>query len=127
MPIPRADLALRREVLVLFDMCGIDSGHVIFIDEIDLPALQVSNFDQGVGTPGIVLSLFGPGALLVKMPQRGAECRCFIDTSLRYRVGMDQSEIKSCCVGSIQHRGMSCNHAHNRVASVRHAITPEST
>lgn len=42
MPIPRADLALRREVLVLFELCGIDPSAVLFADELDLPALQVS-------------------------------------------------------------------------------------
>ncbi|CAM9949057.1 unnamed protein product [Pylaiella littoralis] len=40
MPIPRADLALRREVLVLFELCGIEPSAVIFSDELDLPALQ---------------------------------------------------------------------------------------
>lgn len=41
MPIPRADLALRREVIVLFELCGVDSSAVVFADELDLPALQV--------------------------------------------------------------------------------------
>lgn len=40
MPIPRADLALRREVLVLFELCGVDPALVVFIDELDLSALQ---------------------------------------------------------------------------------------
>lgn len=41
MPIPRADLALRREVLVLFELCGVDPSTVVFMDEVDLSALQV--------------------------------------------------------------------------------------
>ena len=40
MPIPRADLALRREVLVLFELCGVDPSSVVFADELDLSALQ---------------------------------------------------------------------------------------
>ncbi|CAN0258738.1 unnamed protein product [Scytosiphon promiscuus] len=40
MPIPRADLALRREVLVLFELCGVDPCAVVFEDELDLSALQ---------------------------------------------------------------------------------------
>lgn len=41
MPIPRADLALRREVLVLFELCGVEPSAVVFSDELDLSALQV--------------------------------------------------------------------------------------
>ncbi|CAM9831801.1 unnamed protein product [Hapterophycus canaliculatus] len=40
MPIPRADLALRREVLVLFELCGVNPSAVVFADELDLTALQ---------------------------------------------------------------------------------------
>ncbi|CAM9494412.1 unnamed protein product, partial [Sphacelaria rigidula] len=40
-PIPRADLALRREVLVLFELCGVDPAWLTFVDEVDLSVLQV--------------------------------------------------------------------------------------
>ncbi|CAN0201985.1 unnamed protein product, partial [Ectocarpus fasciculatus] len=40
MPIPRGDLALRREVLVLFELCGVDPSAIVFADELDLPTLQ---------------------------------------------------------------------------------------
>ncbi|CAM9789771.1 unnamed protein product [Ectocarpus sp. 8 AP-2014] len=40
MPIPRGDLALRREVLVLFELCGVDPSAIVFADELDLHALQ---------------------------------------------------------------------------------------
>eukprot|EP00752_Nemacystus_decipiens_P010923 g9707.t1 len=40
MPIPRADLALRREVLVLFGLCGVEPSSVVFADELDLSAVQ---------------------------------------------------------------------------------------
>ncbi|CAM9635918.1 unnamed protein product, partial [Choristocarpus tenellus] len=40
MSIPREDLALRQEVLVLFDLCDVDPVSVVFSDEVDLAALQ---------------------------------------------------------------------------------------
>eukprot|EP00903_Cladosiphon_okamuranus_P010485 g9918.t2 len=40
MPIPRADLALRREVLVLFELCAVEPSKVLFSDDLDLSALQ---------------------------------------------------------------------------------------
>ncbi|CAB1105811.1 unnamed protein product [Ectocarpus sp. CCAP 1310/34] len=40
MPIPRRDLALRREVLVLFELCDVDPSAIVFADELDLHALQ---------------------------------------------------------------------------------------
>lgn len=49
MPIPRADLALRREVMVLFGLCGVDPESLIFLDDVDLQRLQVQRGDRGVG------------------------------------------------------------------------------
>lgn len=49
MPIPRGDLALRREVLVLFELCGVDPSSIVFADELDLDALQVRDtYDERV-------------------------------------------------------------------------------
>lgn len=49
MPIARGDLALRREVLVLFELCGVDPSAIVFADELDLHALQVRDtYDERV-------------------------------------------------------------------------------
>ncbi|CAM9723317.1 unnamed protein product [Discosporangium mesarthrocarpum] len=43
MPIPRKDLALRQEVLVLFNLCDVNPASVTFTDEVDLAALHAQD------------------------------------------------------------------------------------